>query len=163
MLLRRLEAVRAHDGVARIVAVAVAPRGRARRIVADRHDARVPAALCLDGPRAVAAEVARVAPERFVLVEILRREEVDGQRLDAGRARAVPRRPFVALLRLAVRPGARRAPRADDEIVVGIHLEPREIGDGILARNRADERRGAADALEADVRHLLRVRSGPHD
>ena len=57
----------------------------------------------------------------------------------------------------AVRAGTRRAPRADDEIVLGIDLELREIGDRILARNFAQQRRGAADALEADVRDLLRV------
>ena len=81
-----------------------------------------------------------------------------------GWARAVPRAAFVALHgRAAVRARTRRAPRTDDEVVLGIHLELREIGDRILPRNRAHQRRGAADALEPDVGDLLRVAGVGHE
>ncbi len=92
MLLRRLELVRADDRFARIVAVAVAPRRIFRATLADEAGAvRTP--LFFDRGRAVAAEVALVGPERLVLVEVLRREEVDGQRLmpsGAAPSRAEP-------------------------------------------------------------------------
>src|SRR5690606_16522125 len=88
VLLGGLERIRAHDRLARIVAIAVAPRGRRRRIVADQAGA-VRAPLLLERDRAVAAEVARIAPEVAVLVEILGREEIDLERLDARRGVAV--------------------------------------------------------------------------
>src|SRR5262249_34863968 len=87
VLLRRLERIGAHDRLARIVAVAVAPRGRARRLVADHALARGP--LVLDRGRRIAAEVALVGPERAVLVKVLGRVEVGLQRLDARRVIAV--------------------------------------------------------------------------
>src|SRR5690606_28816574 len=81
VLLRGRERIRAHDRLARIVAVAVAPRGGRGRIVADDPRPRGP--LRLERGAAVAAEVARIAPERPVLVEILGRENIDRERLDA--------------------------------------------------------------------------------
>ena len=85
--LRGLERVGAHDRLARIVAVADSPRRRVRggSLPIDRRR-RWRRAASRQPMRAVAAEVARIPPERAVLVEVLRREEVDGQRLDAGRA-----------------------------------------------------------------------------
>src|SRR5690606_36789979 len=74
VLLRGLERIRAHDRLARIVAVAVPPSGRRRRIVADdARPAPEPGPLLLERARAVTAEVARVAPQRAVRVEVLRR------------------------------------------------------------------------------------------
>ena len=91
MLLGRREPVRAHDLLARIIAVAEAPGRRARRIVADqRHLVRAPDLLEADGR--VAAVIARIEPEVAVLVEVRRREDVVRQRLDAGRNGAVLRR-----------------------------------------------------------------------
>src|SRR5690606_39542462 len=84
VLLRGLERIRAHDRLARIVAIAISPRGGRWRIVADQRIA-VAAPEVLDRGGAVAAEVARIAPEVAVLVEVLRREEVDLERLDALR------------------------------------------------------------------------------
>src|SRR5688500_15377421 len=88
MLLRRFERVRAHDRVARIVAVAVTPRGRRGRIVADRA-AAVAAPLILDRRGAVAAEVAWIAPQRAILVEVLRGEEIHRERSDPRRRGAI--------------------------------------------------------------------------
>src|SRR5690606_13129932 len=88
--LRGLEFIGADYRLARIVAVAVAPRSARRRIVPDRA-AAVTAPEVFDRSRAVAAEIARVAPERPVLVEILRGEEIHLERLDAGRGLTVAR------------------------------------------------------------------------
>ena len=60
VLLRGLERVRAHDRLARVIAVAITPRRRRRRIVADQP---ILAPEILERGGAVAAEVARVAPE----------------------------------------------------------------------------------------------------
>src|SRR5690606_13077805 len=105
VLPRRLERVGAHDGLARVVAVAMAPRGRLRRVVADERLA-LSAPELLDARRAVAAEVARVAPELAVLIEIVGREQVSRQRLDtgwvrAGACRADPARAVLAGIRRA--------------------------------------------------------------
>src|SRR6185503_6707772 len=81
--LRRLEAVRTYDGRARIVELAVSPRtvlGLVRGVHAGRLQ---DTALHLRAHRAVAAEVARVAPEILVGVEVGAREDVARQRLDA--------------------------------------------------------------------------------
>src|SRR5690606_14338708 len=64
VLLGGREAVRAHDRLAGIVRVAVAPGRGLRRIRSDRRRAAAAAGPeILDVGRAVAAEVARVAPE----------------------------------------------------------------------------------------------------
>src|SRR5690606_4489128 len=78
------EAVGADDRFARIVAVAVAPGCRLRRVVADQGGA-VATPQVLKGSRCVAAEVARISPQGTVLVEVLRREDVDRQGFDTGR------------------------------------------------------------------------------
>src|SRR5688572_28414587 len=91
VLLRRLERVRAHDLLARVIAVAESPGCRARRIVSDQRHL-VGAPDLLEADRRVAAVIARVEPEIAVLVEVLRRENVVRQRLDAGRNGAVLRR-----------------------------------------------------------------------
>src|SRR6185312_5538018 len=84
-----LESIGAYDGRARVVAIAVSPCSRCSRTTDGRHaDLRIPS-LLLDGKAAVATEVARIAPQRAVLVEILRREQIHRQRLDARRRRAV--------------------------------------------------------------------------
>src|SRR5262249_47431883 len=84
VLLRGLERIRTHDRFAREIAVAVTPGRRRGALVRDQALAvRTP--LLFDRGGAVAAEVALVGPERLVLVEILRREEVDGERRDSGR------------------------------------------------------------------------------
>ena len=81
VLLRRLVRVRAHDALARPVVVAVAPRRRLRRLGTDA----LPVPHRVELARIVAAVVALVEPVRPILVEVLRREQIDGQRLDAGR------------------------------------------------------------------------------
>src|SRR5690606_35406969 len=133
VLLRRLERVRAHDRLARVVAVAVAPRRGARRVVADQTRA-VAGPEALDRERAVAAEVARIAPRVAVRVEVVGREQVPLERLDAGR-------------RLARRRRADELPVAE-----ATRADPLEAIDVVR------ERRRSADADEADVRHLLRAR-----
>ena len=138
VLLRRLERIRAHDRFARIVAVAMTPGGRRRPVVADRGR-RVRAPLLLDAGRAVAAEIAWVRPELAVLVEVLRGEHVDGQRLHALRRRAVMR-------------GADEiVPRAARDGAVREHDRDRRARDFVLAQVRG-ERPAAADALEAGSR-----------
>src|SRR4029079_14934881 len=114
-LLRGLERVGAHYALARVILLAIAPSRRARRVAADRRDAGVRAALGLDRPRAVAAEIALVGPERAVLVEILRREEIDRERLHALRRGAVPCGAVVDLDGLAIASNPLRPERADDE------------------------------------------------
>ena len=102
--LGRLERVRADDRCARIVAIAIAPGRRARRIVADRVALkRLAPCCCSMREAAVAAEVARIAPERAILVEILGREEIDRQRLDP-----VGAAPFQAEPMSSVSPGLPR-------------------------------------------------------
>ena len=73
MLLRGLERVRAHDRLARVIAVAITPRRRLRRILADQP---ILAPEILERGRAVAAEVARIAPQIAILVEVRRREQI---------------------------------------------------------------------------------------
>src|SRR5688572_31348731 len=82
MLLRGLEGVRAHYAHARVVAVAITPRRRLRRLLADQ---RILAPEILERCGAVAAEVARIAPQLAILVEIRRREKIHRERFDAGR------------------------------------------------------------------------------
>src|SRR4029079_12387039 len=66
VILRRPEWVGAHDFLARVVAIAEAPGGRARRIGADqRHFVRAPDLLEADG--GIAAVVARVGPKLTIL------------------------------------------------------------------------------------------------
>src|SRR5689334_14333835 len=79
MFLRRLERVRAHDRLTRVIAVAITPRRRPGRIVADQP---ILAPEILERGGAVAAEVTRIAPQVAVLVEVRRREEIDFERLD---------------------------------------------------------------------------------
>ena len=81
VLLGRLVGVWADDTLTRPVVVAVAPRRRVGRLRADAL--RIPHRVQLTG--VVAAVVALVQPVRAVLVEVLRREQVDRQRLHAVR------------------------------------------------------------------------------
>ena len=81
VLLRRLVRVGADDALARPVVVAVTPGRRLRRL---RPDA-LPVPHRVELPRIVAAVIALVEPVRPILVEVLRREQIDRQRLDAGR------------------------------------------------------------------------------
>src|SRR5690606_22934527 len=88
---------------------------------------------------AVAAEVALIAPQLAILVEVLRREDVARKRLDTFRHRAVAGGTDEAVLspaRIGVGAPNRRARHA---VVV-------EIG---------DQRGSSPDAFEPGVRHLL--------
>src|SRR5690606_24187936 len=143
VLLGGLERIRADDRLARIVLVAVAPRRGRRRVIADQRLAERPSPELLDARRAVAAEVARVAPKLAVLVEILRREEIDRQRLDALRHLAVARRADIPPPILArIRRTEQRLCGTDELGIVDVR----------------GERPGPPDALESDIRQLLRGR-----
>ena len=96
------------------------------------------AALHLGPHRTVAAVVARVVPQLFVGVEIVARENVARQRLVAFRRRA-------GAIERHVRSVARLTGLADP---VRSYL--------CLVGHARGQRPAAADALEADVRHLLR-------
>src|SRR5690606_11072340 len=148
--------------LARIIAIAMSPRGGRGRVVAD--DGSAPAGrgpLRFEGGAAVAAEVARVAPELAIAIKVLRREDVDRQRLDAFGRSAVPGSRH-ALLRDAIRSAARRAQRSDHLIPfriaidaggrVGLELGGRSLGQD---RYRGVERRAAADAHEVELGGLL--------
>ena len=88
VLLRRVERIRRHDLLARIIAVAVAPRaGLGRMIADDRHLGGAP--LRLEAGGRVAPEIARIGPKLAVDIEVARREDVARQRRDAGRHRTV--------------------------------------------------------------------------
>ncbi len=142
MRLRGLERVRADDGLARIVAVAVTPRRRARAPSPPISRPPVAPHSSSSADRAVAAEVARVVPELAILVEILRREQVDRQRRDASRA---PRRPA---------PGRRTCAAA---VATGTSVRGAHRGaDRRLAAQVGLHGRAATDTLEAGVGHLLR-------
>src|SRR5581483_4434971 len=91
VLLRGLEPVWTDDRRARVVAVAVTPRGGGRPRLADQPGAeRAP--LLLDTGRTIAAEVAWIAPQCPILVKVLGREQIHRQGLDARRCGAVLRR-----------------------------------------------------------------------
>jgi hypothetical protein len=82
MFLRRLVRIRTHDAFPVDVLVAVAPRRGGGEIGAE------PARLVPElrqHDRVVAPVVALVQPQRPILVEVLRGEQVDRQRLYAGR------------------------------------------------------------------------------
>ena len=107
--------------------------------------------LRLEPVRTVAPEIALVGPERAVLVEVLRGEEVDGERLDPRRHRAVPggadERRRAAWARLLE--------RADQPVLLGIPLDlgRRKRLDVVgnhpcLRRDGRRHRRAAAHALE---------------
>src|SRR5690606_5975535 len=139
------EFVRAHDLLARIVAIAEPPRRRSRRIVADqRHLVRAPDLLETD--RRVTAVVPRVEPERLVLVEILRREDVDRQRLDSRRHVAVTRGVDRRIPRRYARPGpVPFALGADD---VGRYVRVGRPAADALLREARGVPCGGADAAE---------------
>ena len=80
-----LELVGADDRLARVVPIAVSPRGRCRRLVADH----LAPPLLLETIGTVAPEVPLVGPQRAVGVEVLGREDVDRERLDPFRCGAV--------------------------------------------------------------------------
>src|SRR5690606_35225987 len=137
-LLRGLERIGAHDRFAWIVAIAVAPRRRRRWILAHQVRA-VSAPEILECGGAVTAEIARIAPELAILVEILRREDVDGKRLDTLRGFARPR-------------GAQEAVRCTARIVVvSAH---RRTGHVVLVQI-GDQRRAPPDAFESRGGHFL--------
>src|SRR5690606_23384123 len=162
--LRGLERIRADDRLARIVAIAVPPSGRRRRIVADdARPAPEPGPLLLERARAVTAEVARVAPQRAVRVEVLRREDVDGQRLDSGGDVAVPCASDPLLVALAVRSRASHPMRSDQPVLLrqAFELGGWKVFERLARRaerrgNRRIERRTAADADEVDPCGALR-------
>jgi len=168
MLLRGLERIGTDDGLARIVAIAIAPGGGARRIVTNRCT-EDRAALHLQSFRTVAAEVARVLPQLAVLVEVLGGEEIDRQRLHPGGCRAVPGGAELER-RLASSRRRRRAtqrkPHGTDERIAAQLLERALQFLGFREREarefraRQRDRKGCAapDALEAGVRDLLRHR-----
>src|SRR5690606_409203 len=139
VLLCRLERIRADDRLARIVAIAVPPRGRRRRVVAYHSAAGIRAPLFLARNRAVAAKVARIAPQVPILVEIFRREEIDRERLDAFR-------------RLAVAGGANQ-PAAG----IPLHAGPDDL---VLAKVRR-HRGAAADTDKIELSCLLSSRRSP--
>src|SRR5690606_35273 len=141
VLLRGLERIRAHDRFARIITVAVSPRRGRRRIVTDQP-LTVAAPEILDRGRAVAAEVARIAPELTVLVEILGREDIDLWRLDTFRHRAVAGRADEAVL-LAARV-LRHVP--DPHRRIADASPHRRAGHVVLVEIR-NERRSPTDAL----------------
>ena len=80
MLLRGFEAIGADDRFARIADLAVSPRGFCVRAVIQLRLRQNPA-LILRRLRAIAAEVARIAPKRLVRVEVGAREDIARQRL----------------------------------------------------------------------------------
>ena len=96
MLFRRLEWIRAHDVLARPIHLAVSPAGRRWRLAPDARvvgaRAGSTAAHVGDLPRGVAAPVAHVRPARAVLVEVLAREHVHGQRRHAIGRTSIPLR-----------------------------------------------------------------------
>src|SRR6185503_3813542 len=87
--LRRLELVRTDHRLTRVVPIAVAPRRRCRRRVADHS----PSPLLLETVGTVAPEVPLVGPQRAIGVEIFRGEDVHLQRLDPFWCGAIPGRP----------------------------------------------------------------------
>ena len=178
MGLRGPERVGADDRRAWIVAVAVAPGGAARRILADggRED-RAP--LQFEPLRTVAAEVARILPELAILVEILRGEDVDGQRLHAGGRGAVGRGHHddagrLSGLRLAAIARTAETHGAHERIARQIRkrtLGFRRIGLRAWAWNlrggqHCRQRCAASDTPETRIRHHLRrglARDGHED
>ena len=146
VLARGLELVRAHDGCARVITIAVAPGRRRCTCVTDQPCA-VRAPLLFDADGTVAAKIAGIAPERAILVEILGREQVDGKRRHARGGVAVAGRAHegsrcIARRRTTWRP-ERPLHRCADDLVLP------QIG---------CERRASAYALEARIGHLLRPR-----
>ncbi len=163
VLRRRLERIRAHDRGARVVPVAMAPR-RGLRPAMDRGDAEVArTALLVEREAAVAAEVARVAPERAVLIEVFAREEIDRQWRHAGRRGAVERGADFDDLAVELDPK-----RADDRILGEVFAE---LGVGShRVRQLFQERSATADADHGlrsgrrhEKRHGCRARCLPRD
>ncbi len=159
MRLRRLERVGADNRRAWVISVAVSPGGRARGVVADHT---LPP-LRLERIRAVAAEIARVAPERAVGVEILRGEEVNLERLDPLGRRAVSGGAQ------EVGGFAARAERADQPVLFGIPVDFRRrkrldvLGIPPLLRGNGRRlRRAAADAWPSAAGTLLRSCGARH-
>src|SRR5690606_32027300 len=108
-------------------------------VVADHRAAARPHAFDRDG--AVAAEIARIAPELAVLVKVLRREEIDLERLDT-------------LGHGAVACGA----------VEGVRGSVQVRADRLVVADVGPHRHGAPDALEVDVRGVLaKSRRADHD
>src|SRR5690606_17330410 len=134
MLLGGLERIRAHDRLARVVALAIAPCGRSG---IDGRSAASALPEILDRDRAQAAEVARIAPEPSVGIEVAGREEVALERDDAFRG---VRR-------------SRRSAAAETEA----EPEATEAASRVVARV-VQQRRRAPDALETDVGRSLRQR-----
>ncbi len=127
------ERIGTHDLRARIVAVAVAPRGAARRVIADQRHL-VGAPDLLDAHGRIAAVVARIAPQGLVLVEVLGRKDIDGQRFHARRHRAIACREDRCIARRDTGAGEQSlALRAHDHLrrqwlgraPAGAHLRPR--------------------------------------
>src|SRR6185437_241594 len=90
MLLCRLEGVGTDDRLPRVVAIASAP-GPGRRVTVLDERGADRSKLILEAIGTRAPEVALIAPEGLVLVEVLGREDVDRQRGDAGRRRTALR------------------------------------------------------------------------
>src|SRR6185437_16659669 len=101
-----------------------------------RHaDLRV-MALLLDGEAAVATEIARITPQRAVLVEVLRREQIHGQWLDAGGRRAIESRA--------------------DVLDLPVHADTERTDDGIARQELVSEQAGGLQ-----LRELLEHRRAP--
>ena len=166
--LGRRECIRAEDRFARIITAAIAPRRASRRIVADDFEEhrRDRAPLRLDRLRAVASEVARIGPRRAILVEVLRREEIHGERLDAGRRGAIPggAHDHIGVARTCAA-YQRNPQRADEGIALHVRSHALELRrwsatlHGLACRRvqRHGERRATAHALEAGICDFLRL------
>ncbi len=163
---RVVKRIRAQDRLARIVELAVAPCGGSRRILADdfQEHRRDRPMLRLDRLRAVAAVVARIGPERAILVKVLRREEIHGQRLDAWRGGAAPRGSDDEIgIAASGATDQRDSHCADERVALHLRSHSLQLGGRCAARNGFArrrmqchrERRAAAYALEPGIGNFL--------
>src|SRR5690606_37104006 len=121
------------------VAIAEPPRCRARRIVANQA-VPIAAPQVLERRRAVATEIPRIAPQLAILVEIVRSEDVDLERLDTFRHLPCTRGaedPVLGTTRIVGAP----AGRSDHVVLVQI----------------CKQRRPAPNAFETGVRNTLGI------
>ena len=94
----RREPVGAHDVLTRVVRIAVTPSARAGIVLDVRGCAGIVAPLRIEPERAVAAEVARIAPKFPIDVEVVAREDVACERRDPFGRCAVLRRGCVDVI-----------------------------------------------------------------
>ena len=150
------------DLLPRVIRAAVAPRRRARRIGADaarRPDIR-------DLTRRITPEVPLVRPEGPIQIEVFRREQIDRQRLHAGRrsgkcrrvgAPAVPRPAVPAPAALPRVLPAAPAPAAPPVRRAPAHW--RSATSGSMAGNSASAHQGPHSA--ARVKNLALIQFTP--